>query len=249
MNTIWLLLGKDDVNQAYRRSSLGPFWITIGMLVQITTISIVFGVIFSTDLNSFLPFVALGIIFWGYISQSINDGAQSYISSEALIKQITLPFYVYVFRQMWKNLIVLGHNAILIPILWIVFGVSLNVSTFLLVPGMALLLWNLFHLTSLLAIVSVRFRDIPPMVSSGLSVLFYVTPIMWYPSLLDDNQLAHLLLGLNPFYHLLQIVKLPLLGESPTLENYLVAVVVGLLLGLIHILVYRKFKTQISFWV
>ena len=63
-----LMLGWQDIKQRYRRSKLGPFWLTISMGIMITMIGIIFGQALSVPLKEYLPFVASGIIFWNFIS-------------------------------------------------------------------------------------------------------------------------------------------------------------------------------------
>src|SRR3546814_9209460 len=58
------MLGWQDVRQRYRRSALGPFWLTISMGVMIATIGVVFGSIFKTPMVEFFPFLSLGLILW-----------------------------------------------------------------------------------------------------------------------------------------------------------------------------------------
>jgi lipopolysaccharide transport system permease protein len=89
----------------------------------------------------------------------------------------------------------------------------------------------------------------PPIISSVTTIGFFVTPVMWSPDLIGNNELAHILLGLNPFYHWLQIVRLPILGQWPTLENWAVALLVAGLGWGVTLLVYQKFRTMIAYWV
>ena len=244
-----LMLGWQDVRQAYRRSSFGPFWITAGMTVQILTIAFVFGMIFKTDMQDFLPFIASSIIFWSLIAATISEGCMSFIGGEAIIKQLNIPLLTHVIRVIWRNLINFAHNIIILPLAFLVVLHGLNWNAFLALPGMVLLIINLSWMALILALVSARFRDIPPIVSSLLMIALYLTPVMWYPSLIGNNQLAHFLLGLNPFYHLLQIVRSPLLGESPTLENWSISIVLGIVGWSMAALVFAKFRTAIAYWV
>ncbi|HHW4682602.1 MAG TPA: hypothetical protein ACQGQI_05340 [Xylella sp.] len=56
------MLGWQDVRQRYRRSVLGPFWLTISIAVMIATMGLVFGQILNVPLAEFLPFLTAGII-------------------------------------------------------------------------------------------------------------------------------------------------------------------------------------------
>jgi lipopolysaccharide transport system permease protein len=243
-----LMLGWQDIKQAYRRSAIGQFWITLGMAVQITAMGIVFGAIFGAQDKDYVPFLAVSVVIWTFITTTINDGAKAFISSEELIRQLRLPSIVYVLRVVWRNIIVFGHNALLLPVVLILFSVNVGPDLFWLVPGLLILIANLTWIVALIGLVSARFRDLPLIVSSILTIAFFITPVMWYPELLPPDR-AHVLLGLNPFYHLLQIVRLPLLGGAPTFENWILSaslLVVGV--ATTHWALSR-FSKQIPFWV
>jgi ABC-type polysaccharide/polyol phosphate export permease len=243
------MLAWQDIRQAYRRSAVGTFWLTIGMGVQILTMGFVFGLIFKADVQVYIPFLAVSLILWGLIASTLNDGCISFISAEAMIKQLNIPHIVYVFRTVLKNFFTTAHNLVLIPLVFLVFMKPPGISLILLIPGLIVLALNLGWVVLLLGIASARFRDMPPIITSVTTIGFFVTPVMWSPDLIGNNELAHLLLGLNPLYHWLQIVRLPILGQWPTLENWAVALLVAGLGWGVTLLVYRKFRTMIAYWV
>ena len=219
------------------------------MAVQIATMGVVFGLIFKTDLTEFLPFLAVSIILWGFISSVLNDGCMSFIAAEAIIKQLNISMFTHVLRVIWKNILTLGHNIVILPLVFLAVWHGVGWELILLIPGFIILVANLTWMALLLGMVSARFRDMPPIVTSLITIAFYITPVMWFPSLIGDNALAHLMLGLNPFYHLLQIVRLPLLGGLPTLENWGLALLFAGLGWAFALLMFKKFRTQIAYWV
>ena len=243
------MLGWHDVKQAYRRSALGPFWLTIGMAVQISTMGLVFGLIFKTQLTEYLPFLATSVIVWGFISSSINEGCMTFIASEAMIKQLNLPHYQYVLRTLWRNLVSAGHNFLILPIVFLVFWRFPGLPLLGFIPGLVILMLNISWVVGLIGLASARFRDMPPIVSSVMTIAFYVTPVMWYPKLIENNSLAHMLLGLNPIYHWLQIVRLPILGQWPTFENWGLALLSAGIGWLVTLGTFKKYKNMIAYWV
>ena len=78
-----------------------------------------------------------------------------------------------------------------------------------------------------------------------MQILFFVTPIIWKPELLAD----HWLLQLNPFYHLVEIVRSPLLGASPTVLNYGVVLLTTLVNLAISGAIFVRFRSRIAYWV
>ncbi len=217
--------------------------------MQVITMGIIFGAIFKTELAEYLPFLATSIIFWGLVSSVINEGCMSFISSEAMIKQLNLPHYQYVLRTIWRNVVSLGHNLLILPGVLIIFWHFPSWSLISLIPGFAILVLNLTWIVWLLGMMSARFRDIPPIVSSFMTIAFYVTPVMWFPELIENNSLAHLLLGFNPFYHWLQIVRLPILGQWPTWENWGLALLSAGVGWAITLITYKKYRNMIAYWV
>lgn len=241
-------LGWQDIKQAYRRSALGAFWITIGMAVTIATIGLVFSQIFKASMQTYLPFLAIGIITWGFISSVLTDACQMFISSEAMIKQLKIPFVMYAFRILWKNTIALGHNLAIFPVVMLVVGLGANFGSLLAIPGLILLIVNVGWVSIFLGLISARFRDFPSIVSSLVTIGFYVSPVMWSPTLLPTGT-AHILLGLNPVHHLLQVVRQPLLGEMPTLVNWAVVSFSAVAGWSFAVLALRKWQSRIAYWV
>ena len=116
------------------------------------------------------------------------------------------------------------------------------------IPGLALVVVNVAWMAYLLAMLSARYRDIPQVIASVMTILYFVSPVMWQPSLIPAGT-AHLLLGLNPMYHLLQVIRLPILGQVPTMENWVLTIVFALVGWSGVALAIRKFRNQIAYWV
>jgi lipopolysaccharide transport system permease protein len=243
-----LTLGWQDVKQAYRRSALGPFWLTLGMAVQIAVIGLVFGLIFGSPMVEFLPFLASSLIVWAFISGSLLDGSVAFVAGEAIIRQLPIPHYVHLLRSLWKNVLVLAHNFLILPIVFLVFLLPPNWNILFLFPGLLLTSSFLFFMSYLIALATTRFRDMQQITASVITVMFYVTPVIWQPSLIPSGT-AHLLLGLNPFYHFLQIIRLPILGKSPTFENWGLSIAVTLVVGLAAYMAAKKYKNRLAYWV
>ena len=249
MFRIGLTLGWQDVRQAYRRSALGQLWITIGMGVMIASIGFVFGIIFEASMEIFLPHLASGIILWGLLAGVLNEGSQAFIVAESMIKQVPLPKLAHLVRVVSKNILTTGHNIVIFPLVLLAVGGSTGWQLVLFPLGVLIAVLSVSGLALILAVFATRFRDVPPIVSSVVTVAFYVTPVIWMADNLGDNQLAHLLLGLNPFYHLLQVARLPLLGQSPSIENWGLALLSAGVFWLVGLLIFKKFENRIPYWV
>jgi len=241
-------LGWQDVKQRYRRSKLGPFWLTISMAVLIGTIGLVFGSIFQASMAEFLPFLALGIILWTFVASVINEGCIEFVNAESVIKQLPLPWFLHCLRVIWRNLIILAHNMVIVPILFLVFLKPVSPVVFLAIPGLALATLSLAWIVLLVGIVCTRYRDLAQIVASILQIAFYLTPIIWMPSLLSGRA-STLFLDSNPFYHLLEIVRAPILGYTPSLLNWGVCLAMAAIGWSLTIFMFGRYRDRMSYWL
>jgi ABC-type polysaccharide/polyol phosphate export permease len=243
----WTLLGWNDVKQRYRRTVIGPFWITISMAVMISAIGIIYGSIFKVDLTNYLVYLAAGIVTWFFISSTLLEGMSAFITAEGIIKQSPIPFSIYIYRVIWRNLIVLLHNAVVVAVIVIGFQ---RFSLFLplqLLLGLGLLIGNLFMMTLILAMIATRYRDLPPIVTNGLQVMFYITPILFDPAQLPEKM--QIISHYNPFYHLVEVLRRPMIGQWADLLSYEVATGLLIVLGVFTIFLFRRCRSRIAYWL
>lgn len=245
---ISFLLASQDIKNRYRRSKIGPFWITVSTGVMIACISLVFGNLFGAPMEDFLPFVALGLIFWSFITGIFLDGCVSFVESQGLIKQLPLPLEIYVIRIILRNLLVLAHNLIIIPLLMLIYDFGTGLSSLLFFIGLFFVLFWTAPLVIIISVLCARYRDVTQIVSSMLQVAFYLTPIIWMPSLLSGRS-SIFLLEINPFYHLISLIRLPLLGYFPSMISWLVILFTGLVSWVLAFFVLSRFRRHIVYWL
>jgi ABC-type polysaccharide/polyol phosphate export permease len=243
---VWTLLGWDDIRQRYRRSVLGPFWITLSMGMFILLLGVIYGRLFHMELATYLPYLAVGIIVWGFMSAAINESCSAFHESGRIIKQIKLPYSVFILRVVWRNFIVFLHNIVIFLPVAIIFHVVPNLNTLYALPGFVLVFANVTWLALLLAIVSTRYRDIMPIVATVVQILMFATPIMWVVSSLSG---AEIIAEVNPAYHLIELVRAPMLGAAPEPLSWLVSIAMALAgSALATALLVRKSR-RIVFWL
>ena len=243
-----LYLARADIRQRYRRSSLGPFWITISTGIMIACIGVIFGSLFKAPKSDFLPFLAAGLIIWSLISSTITDSTSVFVAAEPIIKQLPLPLSMHIYRMVFRNLYIFFHNILIFPLVLLVVGRGISLNILFFVPGLLILFLNLVWISIFLSIICSRFRDLTQIVTSVLQIFFYLTPIIWLPSLLPARA-SVMLLDPNPFYHLLAIIRSPLLGEAPSANNWLFSILLCILGWLSVIKFFDKYRNRIAYWL
>lgn len=243
---LWISMGWQDIKQRYRRSMLGPFWLTLSMAIMIGALGFLYGQLFGIELSTYMPFLTLGFIIWGFISSVITEGCSSLIAAEGYIRQVRLPFTLHVLRSVWRNLIMLAHNAVVFVPVIIIFQIWPGWSALLIVPGMVLLIINAVWITLLLGAVCARFRDIAPIAASLVQVAFFLTPIIWMPELLRERVVFA---EANPFYHFVEMLRAPLLGVVPQMQTYNVVIGVTVAGWAVTWLFFRRFRCRLAYWI
>ena len=110
---LWGVLGLQDIRQRYRRSILGPFWVTLSMGMMIGGLGVIYSTIFKTSDAFYVPYLATGLIVWTLITGLIADGCICFSGGGEWIKQLPAPLCSYVFRMIWRNLIIFCHNMVI----------------------------------------------------------------------------------------------------------------------------------------
>src|SRR3984893_9391901 len=151
---VWGLMGWDDIRQRYRRSVIGPFWITLSMGIFILVLGVIYSRLFHTELRTFLPYLTVGYVVWGFMSAAANDSCIAFSDASRVIKQIKLPYSVYVLRVVWRNFIIFLHTIVIYIPMAIIFKIAPNLTTFYEIPGLILVVVNLLWLTTVIAILS-----------------------------------------------------------------------------------------------
>ena len=153
---------------------------------------------------------------------------------------------MYVYRSSWSKLIIFAHNFVIYIGVLIYFRIWPGPVALLAIPGLAIVVLNGTVANLTIGMVSARFRDIPQVIASVVQILFFLTPIFWKPESLKGRAY---LVDFNPFYHLLEIVRAPLLGNSPTLHNFIGALLVTLINVAIASALFSRFRSRIAYWV
>jgi len=211
-------LAWHDVVARYRGSILGPFWITLSMGLMVLGIGLVYARLFGIGLHDFLPLVALGIVFFGAISGMITEGCDTFVSAKNMLSQTSLPMFTFLWRTVLRTLINLAHHLVIVVAVLLVYGYWRRLNLPGALVGLAFLAANAAWIALIVGIASARFRDIPQVVNSIMQFAIFVTPVFWPAERLQGSK--HIVLDFNPFYHMLEAVRAPMMGAPIAPHTY-----------------------------
>jgi homopolymeric O-antigen transport system permease protein len=243
---VWPKLGWLEIKQRYRRSMLGPFWLTISTGAMIAGMGPLYGRLFGLDLSTYFPYLAISFIAWFFLAGLINDACSAFISAEGFVKQLKLPLTIHTMRVVWRNLIIFGHNVVIVLVVLLFWPPALSWHLLLVPVGVLLTAVNGVWIGIFLGVLCARFRDIPQIVSSLVQIAFFLTPVMWKPHMLGRNQWAA---EWNPFYHFLEIIRGPLVAPETNWASWAAVLVITLVGYAVTFLLFARFRARIAYWV
>ena len=243
---VWPVLGWLEIKQRYRRSVIGPFWLTLSYGAMIAGMGPLYGSLLQQDISSYFPYLATGFVVWFLIANLVGDGCNAFIAAEGFIKQVKLPLTVHVLRVIWKNLIIFAHNAVIVVLVLAYFRPSIGWHVILAPLGVLMIAVNGLWFGLLFGLLCARFRDIPQVVGSVMQVAFFLTPVMWPSRLLGAYQWAA---DWNPFFHFLEVIRSPLLGHGAALHSWGVVLLVTAAGYLLTLVMFSRFRARVAYWV
>lgn len=246
---IWLMLAKHDLYLSKRRSFLGPIWLTLSIAITIYSMGFLYSYLFKLELANYLPFLSTGMICWLLISHLLIEACGSFTTSAGYIREIKLPYTLYLHRVASRNILTFMHNSIALIPLYFLFPntMPINLSVLFIIPGMILIYINAISYGLILAILSSRYRDTAQFISSIMRVIFFLTPVMWNPITLPEK--FQFLIQFNPFYVFVQLVRAPLLGSLPSMFNLTLVFIVTAIGLIASISLFSHYRTRIIYWL
>jgi ABC-type polysaccharide/polyol phosphate export permease len=245
---IWGRLGWSETKRRYRRTKFGPFWSTASIAIFVTTLGLVWSNLWDKDPKTYLPYLTAGMLCWVLFSTICMESASAYFHHyEKLIKQLRISYTLLACATVWRNVIVFGHNLIIYVLVCLYAGVAVTFDTLLVLPGFALMYLNLVWVSLFLGAVCARYRDLQQLVGNLLQIALFLTPIFWSVDQLKGR--AGLLAELNPAYHLIALVREPLLGHAPAPLHWIAAIAITIVGWAATISLLSKYRHRIVYWL
>jgi len=242
---LWIYLSWYDVISKYRRTTLGPFWMIIMTFITIFGMALLCARLFKVKVSDFLPYVACGMIVWGYITSIIIESCSVFLAQAPLIQNTQPPLLTYGLRLFLKNTIIFLHSLVILFIL-LYFYSTLSIHLVMLIPAFLIIAINSVSFSIILGFFSSRYRDILHMVQATLNLLALLSPIMWKVEMLGEYTY---LANINPFTHFIALFREPLLGHEIStfsLQYVFVATLAGAILAQY---LYTRFRNRLVFWL
>jgi ABC-type polysaccharide/polyol phosphate export permease len=246
---LWGRLGWLDVKRRYRRTFLGPLWSTLSLAIFVIAIGAMGAGLWKREVGGYLTFLSSGMVVWMMLATMITEGTGLFINEAQNIRQLRFNYSILAFSCIWRNLIVFGHNVWVYIILALIFSkFPMTPVILLIIPGAILMMLNGLWISICFGLLCARFRDFQQLVASIVQIMMFITPIMWPPDNMHGIRRL-IFVDLHPVYHMVEVMRAPLLGNIPTWETYVANLLIIAVGSTITYFLYNRFSRRIAFWI
>lgn len=239
-------LAWEDIRRRYTRTLLGPWWIVVSLGVWFAVMGFVMANVLGKPLQDYMPYLVSGLLIWTLILTSVTDGSQVLIVAAPLIRSFPIPIFTQYIRFILRNLIVFLHNVIILVLVMALFPQPLGAGLWLALPGLLLNALILLNTGLILSLANLRYRDTHLAIASAMQALPFVTPIFWSRDMLGGHRWVA---DINPLYHMIEIVRAPLLGQQAAGLSWAVAAALAAATLAAGLGLFLRFRHRIIFWL
>ena len=211
-----------DIKVRYKRSVLGMIWTMLAPLLNMIALTLVFSAILKTAIDNYPVYFMAGQIFWSFFAQTTTAAASQSQSSNDMAKRTFIPRSVFVAAVVGGGLVNLALS--LVPLILIIAATGFPLhATWIFLP-VSILITTIFSAGASLILFTItsRFSDVREMYTVLVQTWFFLTPIVYHPSIVPLR--FRVALWLNPLYYLVQVFRKPIYdGTIPAASLVLVS--------------------------
>lgn len=224
---IWLFT-KRDFAVTYKQTILGPAWIFLNPIISSVIYAFVFGGIagIGTDGVPGILFYLTGNAIWNFFASCVTKNAGTFTSNAAVFGKVYFPRLTTPISNVLSAVIQFGVQMLLVLVLLVYYtavgAVNPNWEAWILVP-LILLHIGLLGLGCgiIISSLTTKYRDLAILVTFGVQLWMYITPVVYPMSQLGDG-LMKMVLMINPVTAPVELFRYAILGQGTVMPSYLI---------------------------
>ncbi len=245
---LWKKLAVLELKSRFQGAFVGSFWIVLALIIKVMMLSLVYSMVLGKNFSDYVMFLALGLLTWNFISAIIVTSGTVFKKSANFLQQMDLPHSTFVYQNVYREVVsLIMYQLFAIPLVIFIKGWDFVGWVWLwALLGYLIIVINAFFVCMWLGWLSVRYRDVQSLLNSIVMIIFLVTPILWPP---PPEFAGSLYFQLNPFYHLIELVRAPILHAQVPVISWYVSLGVLFFNTVICLIFYRKVKHKLVLWL
>lgn len=248
LSPMWFPISIRNILSQQRRLFLGVAWLPLGMLV----FSFIMGYVYSWLRDyEYLPFafyIFAGFMCWQYISACISGSATLFSRNSSTITNAQLPYSYYIYDHVLDRAITIGFSIPFFLVTKIIMTPGDWSGFWLVLPAMMIYLVAGVSTTLFFSVLFVRFRDLETPLLTVLRIMFLFTPIIWQIDQKAGTRRAAFV-EYNPFFHFVEIMRAPMIGDPVALNSWIVTITITLILLVLGMYAFVRARSRVAYWL
>lgn len=242
-----LMLAWREISSSVRLTLVGPAWLLFQPLLWIVTIVFVFGPSAGRDEPLYGLYVAIGLTLYLGLQTCVVEGARVFIAERSIILNVSVPYMVFVLKLLLKVAISMAISSIIVVAASMIYPPPLGGSLLLVIPGMLIFAVACTGMILTIGVVGTKYIDLQFALQALMRVVMFATPIFWIVP--EGDTVRALVAHLNPFYHLVEIIRAPVMGRPVALEHWFAASAFAVVSLVVGVLLFMRFRRRIALWI
>ena len=243
---IWLFVQR-DFKTKYKQTILGPLWFIIQPLLTTFIFTIVFGQIakLSTDgVPQFLFYLA-GNVPWLFFAACLNHTSTTFYENARLFGRVYFPRIVTPISTVitcFFNFLIQFVMFLIIDLVFIFTGANVQITWYALLSPLLILQLGILGMGVgiIISSLTVKYRDLQVLVSFGVQLWMYLSPVVYSVSSIENATLKTLVM-LNPVSPIIEFMRSGFLGAGASLWLYWgISLAITLLIAFFGVVIFNK---------
>jgi len=243
---LWLALAKEDILDTYKHTSIGVLWAVVSYSAFIITLVLIFDAGGTLTTEDYVAHVASGLLVWTFMSGVIGQGSNVFTGNISYIRGTRLPFSIFIFHNVAKNLILSSFAASGAILFILYYGKPNSMLWIVSLPAVMLFVLTAIPVQLILGSIGTYVRDTKQIINNMLRSVFFLTPIFWMP---EDGTARGTIADWNPLTRYIEIFRAPIVDDVVPWGSWLDCLVVTSAMWLVAVLVFSMARRKIVFWL
>ena len=245
------LFVKRDFVVFYKQTILGPLWYLIQPIFTTFVFTIIFGNIAKISTDGIPPFLFYlsGTVGWNYFANCLNGTSNTFINNAGIFGKVYFPRLIIPISTVIINMAQFLIQMSLFLVMYLFYyltGTDIHPSIWVLGIPLALLQMALLGLGMgiLISSLTTKYRDLVFLMTFGVQLWMYATPVVYPSSIIPKEYLAYYML--NPMASVIETFRYAFLSQG-TLEPAYMAISWGVTLTILFLGVILFHRVEKSF--
>lgn len=234
----------------YKQTAIGVLWVVFQPLLFGIVITLLLfrgnRISFGADLPVILP-VFVGLLFWNYFEQSVNNASNSLVNNQSIITKVYFPRFIPALAAALAGIIDFVVTLAVLLVMLLAYQVSPDPLALVAIPfALAITFLTIYGAGLLMATLNMRYRDIKFALPFALRIMLFATPVFYPLSFLPER--FHWIILLNPVAVSIELARSTILSLPINVgaSQIALSVVVAILLNVVGYWYFKKRERQFA---